>query len=93
MSSPASKNHPSSKYKVVYKQSSNRPIPPKRFTQAQIRRRKEAIDRATKKSVLDQWKVSDRKELRLLYGFFNGIWIGVMTIGGFIAWLISFLLV
>jgi len=44
-------------------------------------------------SFLDKWKNNRYLLLRISYKFLRGIWIVVMTIGAFIAWLISFLFI
>ncbi len=78
------------KVQVLYKQKtsgSKRNISP-----AQLKRKQEAQARATKTSPLMKWKKSDSFFYRGLYKIINGVWIGVVAVGSFIAWLISFLL-
>lgn len=64
----------------------------KQFSRSQIKRRREAIDKANEKSLMLSWKKSDSIFFRTLYKVINGIWIAVIAVGSFIAWLISFLL-
>lgn len=81
----------SSKSRVLYKQEpSDRPR--RNISPTQLKRQQEALDRATKTSVLMKWKNSDSTFKRGLYKLTNGIWLAVVGVGGFIAWLISFLL-
>jgi|GEM_PF-2415271 len=78
------------KIQVLYKKESS--LPKRNISPAQLKRKEEALKRATKTSPLMKWKNSDSFFYRGLYKIINGIWIGVVAVGSFIAWLISFFL-
>lgn len=65
----------------------------RQFSRAQIKRRREAITQANKKSLMKTLKNSPKPFHNMIYKVLNGIWIAVIAVGSFIAWLISFLLV
>lgn len=91
MSSENDKN-PNPKVQQLYK----REVPVrvrKESSRSEIKRRQEAIKRASAPTGFASWKNSGHPIKRGIFKFFNGIWVGVMAVGGFIAWLISFLLV
>jgi len=88
MSAPHDSNP---KKKVLYKQQPSE-RPRRNISPTQLKRREEALNRAHKTSLLMRWKNSDSAFWRAMYKLFNGIWVAVVAVGSFIAWLISFLL-
>lgn len=92
MTTTNSKPESSSKSQVLYKQEpSDRPR--RNISATQKKRQEEAQRRATETSVLMKWKESDSGFKRNLYKVANGIWVAVVAVGSFIAWLISFFLI
>lgn len=76
--------------KVLFKKEIQQP--PRRFSRGEVQRRKEAIDRANRKPLMEHWAKSSYWFPRAVYTVFHGVWIVVVSVGAFIAWLISFLL-
>lgn len=92
MATNNSKSESSSKSQVLYKQEpSDRPR--RNISATQRKRQEEALRRSTQTSTLMKWKHSDSGFKRGLYKIINGVWVGVVAVGSFIAWLISFFLV
>lgn len=61
--------------------------------QKELRLQREAERRASKTSFLEKLKTHRYWFFRALYIFVQSIWIAAIAIGGFVAWLISFLFI
>ena len=61
--------------------------------QRELRWEKEAERRESRVSIAEKWKTHRYLLPRVVYYVFHSIWIVAMAIGGFIAWLISFLFI
>lgn len=61
--------------------------------QRELRLQKEAERREGKTSILEKLKTHRFLMVRAIYYTLHSIWLAAMAIGGFIAWLISFLFI
>lgn len=61
--------------------------------QKELRLEREAERRENKVSIAEKWKTHRYWLPRAVYFVLHSIWIVAMAIGGFIAWLISFLFI
>lgn len=67
--------------------------PHKGFSRREIEQRREAIRRANPDGFISSWKKHKYWLPRAIYAFFHGVWLVVMAVGGFIAWLIATLFI
>lgn len=66
---------------------------PKEIKRSDIIKRREAIKSANKTSVSQRLKNHPNWSLRMIYRVGHGVWVVVMAVGGFIAWLIATLFI
>lgn len=61
--------------------------------QRELRKRQEAIRRASKQGLMNKMKESPYFIIRAIYKVVYSVWLAAVAIAGFIAWLIAFLFI